>query len=337
MFQKHLLSLLLYNDSIKRIANELLSKRYLISNPIYLYLQKIQIDRVINQYKNKPFSLRIENTNACNARCFMCPHSVMKRKQGIMSMELYKHLIDQAVEMKIDYINLHNFGEPLVDRKFCEKVRYAKSQGIKRVSTNTNGQLLTRELVKELIKSGIDEVYISVDAATKPTHQKIRIGLDFDTVEKNIHNFIKERQKMGSKLPVITLDFLETGLNTDEKQAFERRWFGVVDNICFSKIHDWSSRQKNVDRNHFDNYVSYSQAPCRLPFTELLINWDGTVSLCCQDIEGEVLVGDAKTQSLAEIWKGKKLNAIRTKQRQLLISKLPVCRNCKLRTFWWTF
>ena len=69
----------------------------------------------------------------------------------------------------------------------------------------------------------------------------------------------------------------------------------------------------------------------------MLINWDGTVSICCQDIDGEVILGDTNKESITEIWQNEKYQKIRQKHLSLKTNNLKLCQNCKLRTFWWTF
>lgn len=337
LMTNYFLDQLLYRPWVKNLANKLLESPWFFRNPAYLFLSKGRVDQVVKKYRTRPFSLRIENTNACNARCFMCPHPIMKRKQGIMSRSLYQRIVDEAVNLGVDYINLHNFGEPLLDRDFVWRVGYAKNKGIRKITTNSNGQMLSPEVSRGLIESGLDELFVSIDAARLATYEKIRIGLDYQKVVDNVRRFVKLKKKLGVSRPLITVDFLETSLNKDEVDDFIQQWRGTVDHVCVSKIHDWSSKKKGLVLTNYNNFVSFSRTPCRLPFTELLVNWDGTVSLCCQDIEGEVIVGDVRKESLLAIWRGKKLEAIREKHRLQKTDDLELCKDCKLRTFWWLF
>ncbi len=332
-----LLPQLLYHQNIKKTANFLLNQPLFFQNRLYLYLQQQRITRVIEKFKQSPFALRIENTNFCNGRCFMCPHSSMKRKQGTMSKKLYQKIINQAVSLGINFINLHNFGEPLLDQDFIWRIKFAKSQGIEKISTNTNGLLLTPKLSKEIIKSGLDEIYFSLDAASSPTYKKIRLGLNYKIVHQNLNNLIKIKQQLKSSTPIIIVDFLESSLNKHETKLFVQKWQPKVDHVCISQLHDWSEKITSSVDNRFSNYVSYSQSPCRLPFTEMTINWDGSVSLCCQDIEGEVIIGNINHQTISQVWQSKKLESIRQKHLSLTTDQLMLCSKCKLRTFWWTF
>lgn len=327
----------LYNEQLKKVVNYLLENKFIYKNPIYQYFLKKKIKDVVYKYRNKPFLLRIENTNVCNSKCLMCPHSTMKRKQGYMDKDLYEKIINEASELGIDFITIHNFGEPLLDKNFIWRVEYAKQKGIKRITTNTNAQVMDEKLSLQLIKSGLDTVFVSLDAASEPVYNKIRIGLNYKKVVNNIKMIIKLKKEMKSDTPEVVVDFLESDLNRHEKQLFINNWNDLADKVCISKMHDWNSKKHEMAKFDYDNYISFSQAPCRLPFTDLSINWTGKVSICCQDVEEKFIVGDCNKQTIKEIWNGHKLNLIRKNLLDFNLKQLPLCNKCKLRTFWWYF
>src|SRR3954471_12268581 len=64
-----------------------------------------------------PEIVQIEATNICNAKCVFCPRDEMHRKQGIMSLELFKKVVDECAEFGITHVRMHNYGEAFVDRK----------------------------------------------------------------------------------------------------------------------------------------------------------------------------------------------------------------------------
>ncbi|MGW8256674.1 MAG: radical SAM protein, partial [Thermoguttaceae bacterium] len=98
-----------------------------------------------------PSVVRIETTNACNARCTICPHASLKRPIMRMDEKLYRRLIDECSACACGEIQLHNFGEPLMDKRIEERIDYAKKRGIKKVKIFSNGSLLDRERSKRLI------------------------------------------------------------------------------------------------------------------------------------------------------------------------------------------
>ena len=120
-----------------------------------------------------PDSLRIENTNHCNAKCVMCPRDLLFRKKGIMSVDQFKVLVDEIAPRPVSNIHLHGFGEPLLDKHLCEKISYAKAKGIRRTFLITNASLLTERLAEDLIRSGLDSVKVSFYGELKVEYERI--------------------------------------------------------------------------------------------------------------------------------------------------------------------
>ena len=81
-----------------------------------------------------PGTVRIETTNACNAKCVICPHRQMQRPVCHMDDSLYEKIINECSEYNCGTVHLHKFGEPLLDKNLAKRVRYAKQKGIKRVA-----------------------------------------------------------------------------------------------------------------------------------------------------------------------------------------------------------
>ena len=64
-----------------------------------------------------PAVVRLETTNACNARCVICPHRTMHRPIAWMDETLFARLIDECAASGCREVHLHNFGEPLLDKR----------------------------------------------------------------------------------------------------------------------------------------------------------------------------------------------------------------------------
>src|ERR687897_2107073 len=78
-----------------------------------------------------PEIVQIESTNICNAKCVFCPRDEMHRPQGVMNFDLFRKIVDECADLGITHVRVHNYGEPFIDKRLVEKVRYAKQKGIK--------------------------------------------------------------------------------------------------------------------------------------------------------------------------------------------------------------
>src|ERR687895_2223544 len=110
-----------------------------------------------------PEIVQIESTNICNAKCVFCPRDEMHRRQGVMSFDLFRKIVDECAALGITHVRVHNYGEPFIDKRLVEKVRYAKQKGIQEVGMISNGSLITDEVARGIIEAGLDAINISVD------------------------------------------------------------------------------------------------------------------------------------------------------------------------------
>jgi MoaA/NifB/PqqE/SkfB family radical SAM enzyme len=70
------------------------------------------------------------------------------------------------------------------------------------------------------VELGVDRVWISVDAATKETYEKIRVGANFDRVVENVKRFVEIKKKLASPFPEIGFRYVFTRDNYHEMQRF---------------------------------------------------------------------------------------------------------------------
>lgn len=339
VLRESLYSLLFYNTFFKKIGIKLLNSPRFVNNFFYQFVFNRYIQSVILKYRKAPNTVVVENTNFCNSACVFCPHSVMKRKQGVMDKKLFRKIVDECVSLGVSHLSIHNFGEPLMDKDFMNKVRYAKKKGLFWVGTSTNGKLLTKSLSEEIILSGLDGINFSLDAFSKTAYEKIRIGLPFEKVIENVKQFIELRHKLKKDNPMIVVDFVENEFNKNEIKKFVAEWRNLADKVNISTLHTWGGiygGKAGKESFHFEN-LRVKKEPCRFLWTDMVINWDGRVSACCQDYEAKMVIGDVATQSLKDIWQGEVLNKLREKHLSGKMTDIPLCSKCDYRSVWWLF
>ena len=271
-----------------------------------------------------PKVVRIESTNKCNANCITCTREKLTRSLGIMDLQLFKKIVDECAQYKIKTLHLHNFGEPLLDPLLCDRVKYAKEAGI-RTRIFSNLSFLTEEKATMLIMAGIDEIKISLDAATKETYEAIRRNLKFEQVESNIEMILRLRNKLQASHPRISLVFVINDQNRNEVAAFKKRWQNKVDNIFISSYHNWAGGLAS------NSSAKKRLLPCFRLWKTFTILWDGRAALCCLDYDGQVIVGDLNKQTIKEIYCGPKLSAIRQQHLNWEYDKTLLCLNCEGR------
>lgn len=107
----------------------------------------------------------------------------------------------------------------------------------------------------------------------------------------------------------------------------------VDEKNCLIEIEVRKKTQKLLNRGGLspnnESSSSYKSA-CILPFIQMVIRPDGSVSRCCQDVYGNETFGNVKEQTIKEVWYGPKLTAFRQKMTAGERDSIPFCRDCDL-------
>jgi len=281
-----------------------------------------------------PLRLWVEPTDVCNLRCVMCPQSSPKAfPKGYMELGLFTKIIDEAKAFVYD-VNLHHRGESTIHPRLAEMVRYAKEAGLY-TRLHTNGTLLDREKAVRLIEGGLDLISFSFDGYDKGTYEKIRVKGKFERTLGNILGFLETKRRLGKKTPYAvfeTIDFSMGPATAEDKaheQAFRARFAGLpLDRFIVKRPHNWAGTYAPGDPRTAGKVHSYS--PCTFPWYSMVIFWDGSVSPCPQDWYGELYLGDAKRQSLMEIWNGPGMVELRKKMQAQDVQCLSPCNQCDM-------
>jgi MoaA/NifB/PqqE/SkfB family radical SAM enzyme len=137
----------------------------------------------------------------------------MPESSADLSPEAARALLEQLPTVR--RVVLHGIGEPTLNPRLPELVAVVKERGAYALF-NTNALLLRGRLLSRLIESGLDEVRISVDAATPDTYRRVR-GQDlFGRVIANAAAMERAKREAGSQTPRVSLWM--TGMNTNIRE-----------------------------------------------------------------------------------------------------------------------
>ena len=109
----------------------------------------------------------IETIASCNRKCPYCPNSKSDRgsleNRKKMEVKLFHKIINELSELGwIGELLLHFYGEPLLDERLPDFVSYAKSRlPGSPIAIYTNGDFLTVDLYKKLVKSGVTDFLVT--------------------------------------------------------------------------------------------------------------------------------------------------------------------------------
>jgi radical SAM protein with 4Fe4S-binding SPASM domain len=285
-----------------------------------------------------PPAVMFEPTNICNLQCPLCPsgNQTLSRARGYMDPEIFRKVVDEIYPYATMLI-LWNQGEPFLHEGFLDMVRYATDKHLyTMVSTNANMDMDADAIVK----SGLDTIIISLDGATQETYNQYRINGDIEKVWTNVNNILAARKRLGSSTPVIRWQFLVLKHNEHEIEQIKICAKQMkVDQLIFKTAQIYEKkdieeflpinpkyRRYNISSGEFELKFGIRNR-CRRLWTQPVINWDGSIGVCCYDKDIEHQVGNVAKDSFISIWKNE--NYMNFRKRVLNNRKsIPICLNC---------
>lgn len=280
---------------------------------------KVSLNRETNVYTEDSILdatdvlLRLESTNRCNFKCTFCPHPEMIRDKGFMEVDLFHKIIDQASELGITKLDLRNFGEPILDKRLPALAEYAKNKGFDKIYIHTNGYGISEKLLSSWGVSGIKDVNISL--SPKREFEESRPGISADKLFSQIEKVMLSDCEWKN---ILSVDYIKTGLSNEEEEVEFLNWiekYGINKRIDID-LHNWAKGKSN----------KFMQ--CHRLWTSITVLWDGRVSLCCLDYEGDVILGDLNNESLSDVINNEKYRLIRENHINGLF--LEKCASCNM-------
>lgn len=224
-----------------------------------------------------PIEVSLGLTSYCNLLCKMCYRNYLADVgRYYMPLEMVDEIVEQCKELKISSLWLGSFTEGLLHPDIIYIIRKCGEVKALDYWFTTNGTLLTKEIAKTMIESGLTKLHVSLDAATPETYRKIRGG-NLGLVEQNIMNFLSLRKEMQSELPMLRVTMVEQEDNRNEIGAFVQKWTGVADIVDVQKLTDYLILENDeLDRESY----KHTFFDCYYPFYQLSVTYDGRIWPC---------------------------------------------------------
>ncbi len=284
-----------------------------------------------------PKHVQIETINGvCSARCPMCTIETWTRKVNTMTQDQLRSLLIkfQPHKEKIQFLTLHGFAEPLLDRELPAKVRMAKELGFQGVGFASNCTHLDERMAKELLAAGLDTIICSIDGIRKETHEAIRPRTDFDVLVANVERFIRLRNE-GNYGTRVMIRFIRQQLNRDEWPVYRAYWAERIDTarrdeIVKFEIHNWGDKIENYENQDLNDNLPLDGLVCSDVFERMFIYSDGSVALCCADDNGFFDHGNVFELDPIDIYNNKIFSRYRRVMEEGKILSLKHCESCTI-------
>lgn len=277
--------------------------------------------------------LNIEMVSYCNLRCIWCSLDHAKPKK-IMEPELLELILNQARASKIVVrrIDLHNGGEALLHPAFGDMMGMlgsarSFSRDFPYTALLTNGTTLDQVRCEAILNhSAVDLLRFSIDGGNQEEFERIRKGANWERTCNNVRRFVAMNNEMGHPIAtgIICIVDEKYPLTTEWMSGQFREVLSLVDSVELRRPHNWDGSadlgfQAQSNENGLCHFMKNNN---------LVVLPNGDVTVCCADLNSRGVIGNVKTESLADI-----LNCEERKRMIVLMKRrrrreINLCVNC---------
>jgi MoaA/NifB/PqqE/SkfB family radical SAM enzyme len=309
--------------------------------------EKFKKSYILEQFESfrrkDPVVYNIETTNACNMLCKMCPRTTkMTRKVETIKRETFIGILSQLrpwsndewgtwekfvkSEYKIEkdeqsennfflyiipkVIQLHGYGDPLLDRNMAEYVKLLTDKGFYSYFS-CNPANINMAATERMFENGLSFIKYSIESVDDKKHKEIRgEASNFTESYSRIKQLLDIKAKKNYKTTVI-ITMLDLN-NTWQKEEFEKleNAFKGLDVYVYLKSEDQQWYRKDY---HGTQSVHWSEI-CKHPWMSMTIKSNAEAAMCMEDYNNEIILGNVQEDSLYDIWNGEKYAKFRMDQ-----------------------
>lgn len=282
------------------------------------------LEKTLSQLDTRPPSLNFELTNICNAKCVFCGYQYQERAKSIMSEQVFNKALADYIDLGGGDIFLTPIvGDSLLDPNFLNRVyTFRKEPKIRDIRLITNGILLDRFGIEEVVRSGINGIFISTAGFQEEMYQRVYRNNSYQRMRDNVLALLETRERLG-----IPLD-ITIGLRSDRplvevmKDPDFQPILKYKPEIDFTwSFYDFGGKIKESDllgtMKMRQVATDKKTQPCKNLYDGPIVLPEGVVMACycaaAMDAIEDLSIGNIMNESLGEIWTGS--------QRQKLIAQ----------------
>lgn len=221
----------------------------------------------------------------------------------------------------ISTISHAGLGEPLLDKNLAQKISTEKKYFPDAdITVFTNGTMLDEVKAGELFSAGVNQISVSINAATQESYVKVVGQFSYNMVVENILKTIKIKNLSFPKAK-IHVSLVPTEFHRDDETAkFLAFWSGKADQVIIPPWINWGG--------HFSTKSCGAKWPCRYIWNVFMIDWDGKVKMCCEDYDTKYPIGDILQEEPNHIFNSPLIQKQRADQAGNHFDKPEICSNC---------
>jgi len=165
-----------------------------------------------------PREIEIEITTHCHLKCIFCEHTFWKdQPQKHLTFDEFKKIIEQFPGLR--FINLTGEGTCFLNPDFFKMIEYLKKKDIF-VMFVESFDLFDEDRIKKVVDLGVERIEVSLDAASKETYEKIKVGASWERTINHLRLLREEKKRRGTPFPFVFFRYVVNKLNQYELPDF---------------------------------------------------------------------------------------------------------------------
>jgi hypothetical protein len=228
----------------------------------------LRLDEAITLFREHVELIEVETTSYCNRTCSFCPNSFIDRLSEKHSMpeSTWQAILDGLRSVNYEgTLVWSRYSEPLSEQRIIERIRQVREVAPRtRIAINSNGDYLDADYLRELEDAGVNRLWIDIYFPDEAVYNQKSAASYHDKFLKRIHRdsrLLREQPELAYRI-------------TSEKMEIVTH----VRNVAAMRMMDLSDRGGLIQIARQTQRVS----PCYAPYKHLVIDWDGSIIICCQ-------------------------------------------------------
>lgn len=289
-----------------------------------------------------PKSVKIELTGRCNYRCAFCALAVReKQPTQDMNLDLFKRITWEMREAGVEEIGLFFIGESFLNPPLLlSALQYLKRElDMPYVFLTSNGSAAEPKIVAELMRSGLDSLKWSCNAADAEQFEAVmKVSAKmFERAQRNIKDAYSIRNLVGAKTHLYASSIQYDGEQQERMQKYleanvlpyvdEHYWLPLYSMGSFATARERELGYRPTAGNQGRLGALREPLPCWSAFTEGHVTAKGHLSACCFDATDTWTMADLNSVSFMEGWNSLDFQALRAAHLRRDVSG-TACEKC---------
>jgi len=218
-------------------------------------------------------------------------------------------------------IQLHGYGDPLLDKNLGNVIKSLSKHGLESYFS-CNPANIDIEKTVEMMECGLSYLKYSFESTDDTKFKDIRgNAANFTEAFAKTMEILNIKKEKGFKTQII-ITMIDVGHNEEQMKEFEKlsEVFQDADVYIYLKSEDqqWYRKDESLlnyledrdrltpeqEKDFYGTNAIHWLEYCKHPWMSMTVKSDGEIHMCMEDYNNEIFLGNAREDSLYDIWNG---------------------------------